>query len=132
MTASGEPLTLGSVGCGLDCATCAAIPCPETPVIACPAGNWGTGVTDYSLTWDGSYTVSGSCEPSGASVAISCTGSRFAPAGDYVARFCATPGTLGTTDGGATVCTATGQQECVEVPFVFPSSRPVIITLPTD
>jgi hypothetical protein len=65
-------------------------------------------------------------------VAISCTRSRFAPAGNYVARFCATPGTLGTSDGGAPVCTATGPEECVEAEFVFPSSRPVIITLPTD
>ncbi len=52
--------------------------------------------------------------------------------GTYVARFCATPGTLGTSDGGPPVCTPTGPQECVEVPFAFPSSQPVVITLPTD
>jgi hypothetical protein len=131
-TASGEPLTLGGFGCGVNCETCAAIPCPETATIACLAGNWGVAVTNSGVTWDGSYTESGTCEPRGASAAIACTSSRFAPAGKYVARFCATPGTLSTSDGGAAVCTATGPQECLEMPFAFPSSLPVVITLPRD
>ena len=134
-TASGQALTLGSVGCGLDCGTCSPVPCLETPLIACPAGSWGSAVVTSSFTWDGSYTVSESCEPSGSSVAVSCTAPKFAPAGTYVAHFCATPGTLDLTDGGPPVCTPTGAQECIDVPFVFPapSSAPeVVVALPAN
>src|SRR6185437_6318321 len=56
MTASGQPLALGSAGCGVQCSSCASIPCPELPVIACPAGNWGTAVSSSNFVWDGSYT----------------------------------------------------------------------------
>jgi hypothetical protein len=56
----------------------------------------------------------------------------IAPVGTYVARFCATPGTLGTSDGGAQSCAVTGAQECVEVQFDFPSSQPVLVALPSD
>ena len=69
------------------------------PVIACPAGNYGVAVTDYDVTWDGSYVESGACEPSGASPPLM-PDAKVAPAGTYVARFCATPGTLSTPDGG--------------------------------
>ena len=129
---SGQQLMLGSAGCGTTCSTCTAIPCPQVPVFACPAGSRGTAVSDSTFTWDGSYTESDSCEPSGASVAIACTATKFVPAGAYVARFCATPGTLGTSDGGAPICTTTGAEECVEVVFDFPSSQPVVVYLPVD
>jgi hypothetical protein len=132
MTASGQALTLGSVGCNISCSACAGLPCPELPIVACPAGNYGVAVTDYDFTWDGSYLESSACEPSGASIALSCLDAKVAPAGTYVARFCATPGVLNTTDGGVPSCTPTGPQECVEVRFDLPSSQPVVITLPTD
>jgi hypothetical protein len=130
-TLAGQPLMLGSVGCGTSCSTCAPNLCPDIPIV-CPAGNWATAVTDSTFTWDGSYTENGSCEPSGASVAITCMATTIAPVGTYVARFCATPGTLGTSDGGARSCAATGAQECVEVQFDFPSSQPVLVALPSD
>jgi hypothetical protein len=44
-----------------------------------------------------------------------------------MARFCATPGALGTTDGGAPSCATTGTEECVEVHFDFPSSQPFLV-----
>ncbi len=133
MTASGQALSLGSVGCSISCSSCTGNLCPEVPVIACPVGNYGVAVTDYDVTWDGSYVESGACEPSGASAAISCLDAKVAPAGTYVARFCATPGILSTPDGGGfQSCTTTGPQECVEVRFELPSAQPVVITLPTD
>jgi hypothetical protein len=96
-------------------------------------GNFGVAVSDYSFTWNGSYTESGSCAASIGALALACADSKVAPAGSYVARFCATPGTLTAPDGGgAQVCTTTGPQECVEIRFDFPSAQPVVITLPTD
>jgi hypothetical protein len=132
LDSSGQALTLSPVGCQLDCGSCAAPPCPELPLIACPAGNFGVAVNSYDFTWDGSYVENGGCDPSGASVALACVYALFASPGTYVARFCATPGTLGTPDGGAQTCTTTGPQECVEVAFSFPTAQPVVITLPTD
>jgi hypothetical protein len=137
LTAAGQELALYAVGCIPSCSTCAPIPCPDIPVIACPAGNFGVSVTNSSFTWDGSYTESGSCEPTNTNtsvgaVALSCADTKVAAAGSYLARFCATPGTLSAPDGGVQVCTPTGAQECVETRFDFPSTQPVLITLPTD
>ncbi len=133
LTASGQPLSLGGgIGCGVSCDTCAPIPCPEVPVIACPAGPFGVSVQGYAFTWDGGYTDQESCSPTNTTVAQSCFASKFATPGTYVARFCATPGTLAPTDGGAPYCTSTGSQECMEVGFLFPASNPVLITLPVD
>ena len=62
---------------------------------------------------------------------MACYQPGFAPAGHYVARMCATPGTITTADGGfPSKCTATGAVECVDVPFDFPGSSPIIGTLP--
>jgi hypothetical protein len=130
-TSAGAPLSLGSVGCSTSCSTCVQTPCPELPVIACPAGNYGSAVTDSTFTWDGSYVENGSCENSSAA-AIACVASRFAAPGNYLARFCATPGTLSRPDGGVQpLCTPTGAQICVDTSFALPSSQPVMIVLPT-
>jgi hypothetical protein len=129
-TGSGDPLSLESVGCATSCSACAPTPCPEIPVIACPAGSSGNAVISSTFTWDGSYVESGSCKTTSA-VTIACMASKFAAPGIYVARFCATPGTLSEPDGGGQLCTPTGTQACVEVPFAFPSSQPVVISLPT-
>jgi hypothetical protein len=130
MNNAGQPLSLGAVGCGVSCSDCAAVPCPLLPVIACPAGNWGTAIANYSFVWDGSYSENDSCEPSGASLAVSCFANKTAPAGIYVAQFCATPGTLSVTDGGAELCTPTAPQSCAKVEFTFPASQPAVINLP--
>jgi len=134
LDSTGQALTLGSVGCMLQCGSCTYPPCAELPIIACPAGNFGVAVTDSDFTWDGSYVQNGSCSPNGpgAGVALTCVEGMFALPGMYIARFCATPGTIDTPDGGTPVCTSTGPQECVEVGFAFPASQPVVITLPTD
>jgi hypothetical protein len=132
LDASGVAFRLGTIGCQVDCSSCTAPPCLETPVIACPAGNFGVAVSSYDFIWDGSYVENASCAPSTGALAINCADGKFAPPSMYIARFCATPGTLGTPDGGTQTCTATGAQECVEVGFPFPSTDPVVITLPTD
>ena len=129
-TGTGAPLSLGSVGCATSCSTCVPTACPQIPVF-CPAGNFGVAVNDSDFTWDGSHVESGSCENTSAA-AIACVASKFAAPGIYVARFCATPGTLSEPDGGAQRCTPTGTQTCVEVSFDFPSSQPVVISLPSD
>ena len=132
MTAAGQPLTLSPTGCVTSCATCGPVACPEYATIACPAGNWGTAVTGSTFAWDGTYFESGACEPNGASVAIACLDTKVAPAGTYIAQFCATPGTLSTTDGGGQLCTATGAEECAAVEFSFPSPQPVVIAFPAS
>jgi hypothetical protein len=134
LDSTGQALTLGSAGCMLQCGSCTYPPCAELPLIACPAGNFGVAVTDSDFTWDGSYVQNGSCSPNGpgAGAALTCVQGTFASPGMYIARFCATPGTLNTPDGGTQICTATGPQECVEVGFPFPATQPVVITLPTD
>ena len=131
---SGEALTLGGALCQVDCASCTPTPCIELSAGACPAGNFGVAVSSYDYTWDGTYIESGGCDPNGASpgAAVACVSPQFASPGMYVARFCATPGTLSTPDGGFPTCTTTGAQECVEVGFAFPAPEPVVITLPTD
>jgi hypothetical protein len=103
-------------------------------VIACPAGNFGEAVGSYDSTWDGSYVENGGCGPTGpaAGPSLACVSREFASPGMYVARFCATPGTLSAPDGGFQTCAATGPQECVEVGFAFPATQPVVIALPTD
>jgi len=132
MTAAGGPLTLSPTGCITSCATCGPVACPEYATIACPAGNWGTAVTGSTFAWDGTYFESGACEPNGASVAIPCVDTKVAPAGTYIAQFCATPGTLSATDGGGALCTATGAEECAAVEFSFPSPQPVVIAFPAN
>ena len=131
-TASGQPLALGSVGCGVSCSSCAPTPCPEVPVIACPAGNYGVAVTGSTFTWDGTYSENDACEPTSGAVAINCVAQKIAAPGTYIAQFCATPGVLSTTDGGGQLCTPTDLTECASVEFTFPSSQPVVISLPDD
>jgi len=126
---AGSPLMLGSYGCTTSCSACQPIACPEVALIACPAGNSGAAVTDSTFTWDGSYAENGSCENAAGSIA--CVAFKFAAPGMYVARFCATPGTLTQPDGGVQpLCTPTATQSCVETAFAFPSSQPVVIALP--
>ena len=60
-----------------------------------------------------------------------CYNTSFVAAGQHVARMCATPGTLGQdADTGLAACTASGPEECVEVPFMIPSSTVVEASLP--
>jgi len=117
----GNWLTTGRASaCGVDCSTCAAQPCPALAPIIC-AATTGVAVTDVEATWDGSYVQQSTC----GGAAATCYSSRFVPGGRYVARLCATPGTLADT-----TCTPTGPQECSDVTFDLPGPAVVEVPLP--
>jgi hypothetical protein len=102
------------------CDTCLANQCPGSPC------GPRTVQDNEELTWDGTYYEASRCGPQ----AMGCWRKTFAAAGQYIAIMCATPGTISQPDGGGLlVCTKTGDLQCVEVPFTFPSSTPVVGTL---
>ena len=77
------------------------------------------------MSWDGSSYATSTCGNK-----MTCYQPIIAPAGHYVAKMCATPGNITTVDGGfPTTCTATGPDECIDVPFDFPGPSPVVGTL---
>src|SRR5690606_3286949 len=82
-------------------------------------------VSNEEVTWDGSYQEPGSC-----AAGDTCYTLRYAPAGRYLARMCATPGSVvgGSADaaGDTTSCERSGPDECYEVEFEYPSSEVVI------
>jgi hypothetical protein len=116
----GNWLSVGAASaCGVDCSTCAAQPCPALPPIVCAAVATGVALTNVEATWDGSYVESSTCGGG-----TPCHGTRFVPPGRYVARLCATPGTLTNF-----ICTSTGPQECVDLPFDLPGPSPIVVPL---
>jgi hypothetical protein len=119
---AGQTLGLVVPWCSTICSTaCTPSPCPA---FAC--FNQGVPVETGDLTWDGSSYAGSMCGNN-----MACYQPAFAPAGHYVAHMCATPGNLTTADGGfPSTCTATGSQECVDVPFDYPGPSPVVGTLP--
>jgi hypothetical protein len=123
LTAAGQALTLAAPLCADRCGS----PCQITacPPLACVAA-FGTVLTGAEAPWDGTTYTDGTCPSTG----NSCTARTHAPAGSYVARMCATPGTLNPPDGGLAQCAATGPVECVDVPFTYPGPSPVVAHLP--
>jgi hypothetical protein len=122
LDAAGQPVGTAYPWCSMmPCSTCTPTPCAVLPCVpeALPDG--------VERTWDGTAaTTASTCGNH-----LSCERPAFAPAGRYIARLCATPGDVTTVDGGFwDTCTATGPMECVDVPFDFPASSPVIGTLP--
>jgi hypothetical protein len=114
----------GSPCTGVACDSCLPIACPLLAVL-CPAPE-GVPYVGSTSTWDGAYTGSSTC---GASQ-TSCFETRYAPPGRYLARFCATPGTVTQPDAGLPVCTASGPTACTETWFDFPAAAQVQLTLP--
>jgi hypothetical protein len=82
-------------------------------------------VKTMEFKWDGAAVSQSTCGNK-----MTCYQPGFVKAGHYVARMCATPGTIIPSDGGLPTCTATGPVECVEVPFDIPGSSTVEGTLP--
>jgi hypothetical protein len=119
---NGQPLTIATPPCPTICsATCKAELCP----LLCVAPH-GVAVTAPELKWDGTFYKTSTCGQG-----TSCYAPGHAPAGKYVARMCATPGTSSTPDGGfVSACTATGPAACVDVPFEYPGPTPVVGHLP--
>lgn len=118
-TAPGNWLTPnGGPFCAVECSNqCAPTPCPA--IGACVAVAFGVPVTNVEMTWDGSYVNWSTC---GSGTA--CFNRRFVPPGRYVARLCATPGTL----IDASTCTQTAPEECVEATFDLPG--PPLVEVP--
>ncbi|MCA9599995.1 MAG: hypothetical protein KC776_42110 [Myxococcales bacterium] len=119
--ATGAVLSRSPGWCYTPCDTCEPQPCPGAACL-----EQGEPVTGESVTWDGSYYPSNTCG-SGSQ----CVDHLYAAPGKYTAVMCATPGAL-TQDhtAGVQVCTPSGPEECVEVPFDFPSADTFTGTLP--
>lgn len=119
-TPSGDVLNWpGGVGCGTDCSTCRQLACPEL-AIACPAPE-GVVYKGGTVTWDGSFNATSTCGAAN----TSCLAPKYAAPGSYVARFCATVGTVTQPDGGLPVCNTNGFQQCTETTFDFPGAGTV-------
>ena len=102
--------------------------CTPPPCTAglCQPGTFGLAVTSFETTWDGSYVEWSTCG-SGAT----CYNPRFVPPGCYVARLCATPGSLIVTDAVLNpTCMPTAPEACVETTFDLPGPSLVEATLP--
>jgi hypothetical protein len=117
LNAAGQPVGTTIPWCSTICsAACQPSPCPG---IACIPQ--GIAVTTSELQWDGSSYKTSTCGNK-----MTCYQPLKAPAGHYVARMCATPGTISTPDGGGQpTCTPTGPVECVDRPFDFPGPSPI-------
>ena len=93
--------------------------------IACIGPGQGEAVTSGDQTWDGVYY--GTSDHCGSS----CVVPFYLRPGQYFAQVCARPGTLSPSDGGAPACTSTGSLVCgPNVTFTYPSTTPVLLTLP--
>jgi hypothetical protein len=122
-TSDGQEVQPGEPYCSVLCDSCKTALCPP---ITCPAG--GGYVDGAELPWDGRVYERATCGASG----TACYRPTFLPPGKYVARLCATPGTVSaSTDGYPTFCTPSGVQQCIEVPFDFPTAGVVAGSLPT-
>jgi len=116
LTPSGDQLDWpGGVGCGTDCSTCRDLACPLLAIV-CPAPE-GVVYTGGTMSWDGSFNVTSTC----GAAHTSCVQPRYAPPGQYVAKFCATVGTVSQPDAGLPVCNV-GAQQCVQTTFDYPAA----------
>jgi hypothetical protein len=94
--------------------------------IPCGGAGDGVAVTSGDQIWSGVYY--GASDRCGSD----CVVPYYAEPGQYVAQFCATPGTLEASDAGPPACTKTGGVVCgPTVPFTYPSDTPIVLTLPT-
>jgi len=79
-------------------------------------------VTGPTMQWDGTIYPVSSC-----GMGTTCYDQLHAAPGHYVVRMCATPGTLSSPDAGfQSTCTASGPIQCVDVPFDYPGTSPVV------
>lgn len=117
--ASGTFITRSPGDCYTDCDGCQMLPCPGA---ACQLQ--GYAVTGETVTWDGTRWLDGACNGT-----TQCLAHGYAEPGQYIAVMCATPGTLVPDANQVDQCTASGPEECVEVPFEFPSSQTYTGTL---
>jgi hypothetical protein len=118
-TTAGVPLATSPGWCPTYCSnSCAAQTCRLIP-----CDTIGEQVNGLGMTWQGEIYEASTCGGN-----VGCVRARFVAPGRYVARMCATPGELTTSELGAQICTATGPEECVETAFDIPGP-PVTVTL---
>jgi len=129
LTADGQPIG------ALPPATCSATPPPceqvcRGPQNSCITSICASGAVAFAgqvMNWDGAYQEQVACGTT------TCVRSRFVPAGHYLARMCASPGTLSPSDGiQPASCTPAGSTECVTVPFDIPAPDVVVGQLPAN
>jgi hypothetical protein len=117
LTSTGQLVPTAMPFCFTSCAA-------DCKPVSCPVGGaclpHGIAATGDQISWDGSSYPMSTC-----GTGTSCYAPRFVSPGQYVARMCATPGVLTSSDGGVTSCSATGATECVDVPFDFPGQAVV-------
>ncbi|HXJ19329.1 MAG TPA: hypothetical protein VMT03_03780 [Polyangia bacterium] len=117
----------GADYCLPSCDLCNPVACPLLAIF-CPAPE-GAAYTGETATWNGIDTNNNlTC----GDAHMTCSSTKFWQPGGYIARFCATPGTVSQPDGGLPVCSATGAPVCSDTPFSFPSDGTVTLTLPAD
>jgi hypothetical protein len=118
----GQEVPFSRPACLLMCSTvCDEQPCPP---VACVAQH-ATAFTGAQVDWNGDfYYAMSKCGTN-----MTCYEVASVSPGQYVARMCATPGTL-SGSGAASSCAATGPTACVDVPFTFPGSGVVTGQLP--
>ena len=96
------------------------------PCLGIVCASEGLAVQTSELVFDGTSFTTSTCGDKTA-----CLQPEIVPSGHYIARMCATPGTISAGDAGSpTTCTASGPVECVDVPFYFPGPSPIEGKLP--
>ncbi len=115
----------GGGSCTPDCDSCQPVACPEIAIF-CPASQ-GVAYTGGTMTWDGSVTTMSTC---GAAHGA-CARSGFEHPGQYVAKFCATLGTVSQPDAGLPVCNGNNVEQCIQTTFDFPAAGTVQLALTT-
>lgn len=114
----------GGTSCGVECSTCQEVACPLAATIFCPTSE-GFTYTGGTMTWDGLVTTTLTC----GAAHSACSSAGFEHPGGYIAKFCATPGTVTQPDAGPPVCTSTGPEQCVQLPFQFPADGTIHLQL---
>jgi len=113
-------LTLSGM-CRTPCDTCQFMACP---IVCAPAQQLTTaGATQ---TWNGTYYLSGTC----GAQSMACLSPQCAPAGRYSAHICGFPNPAPEAGYGCGQSTSSTNTTCVDVPFDYPSSTPIVVTLP--
>ena len=108
--------------CQMSCETCTTNICPP---LACflPVQLTSTG-SDFS--WSGTYVTPSSCGPS----STACQAMRCAAPGKYQFKVCGFANPDPTSTSACSMAPSTTIQTCTQVTFDYPTTAPVIVTMP--
>jgi len=110
--------------CGMACDTCTYGPCPPLPCFR-PIELSDQGA---SYVWQGTYVTSSTC---GAS-AVACDLINCAAPGQYISDVCGFPNPDPNSPDSCAEASATTNQTCVPVPFEYPATAPIVVTMPVE